>query len=159
MVNVNLTGSQVSRVAVIGANGASKSTAFKALVGEQLSTSGSFWKAAGLRLASWLSTPSTTRRSTCRRRRRSTSCGALRVTTAVDEESARSVECIVGVTGSYAPALTRRGRRRRRRRTRLVPWFRRPRWTAGRRKRRRPSVRGEVAVQTHRGQRWVEEVF
>merc|ERR1712203_1150790 len=41
----------VSRVAVIGANGAGKSTAIKVLVGEQLPTEGSIWKAAGLRLA------------------------------------------------------------------------------------------------------------
>ena len=37
-------------MAVIGANGAGKSTAIKVLVGEQLPTSGSIWKAAGLRL-------------------------------------------------------------------------------------------------------------
>merc|ERR1712003_578878 len=49
--DVNLTVSQVSRVAVIGANGAGKSTAIKVLVGEQLPTEGSIWKAAGLRLA------------------------------------------------------------------------------------------------------------
>ena len=51
IVDANLTVSQVSRVAVIGANGAGESTAIKALVGEQLPTSGSIWKAAGLRLA------------------------------------------------------------------------------------------------------------
>ena len=50
IVDVNLTVSQVSRVAVIGANGAGKSTAIMVLVGEQLPTSGSIWKAAGLRL-------------------------------------------------------------------------------------------------------------
>merc|ERR1719410_1760997 len=49
--DINLTVSQVSRVAVIGANGAGKSTAIKVLVGEQLPTEGSIWKAAGLRLA------------------------------------------------------------------------------------------------------------
>merc|ERR1719190_250325 len=49
--NVNLTVSQVSRVAVIGANGAGKSTAIKVLVGEQKPTEGSIWKAAGLRMA------------------------------------------------------------------------------------------------------------
>merc|ERR1712217_84566 len=49
--DVNLTVSQVSRVAVIGANGAGKSTAIKALVGEQKPTEGQIWKAAGLRLA------------------------------------------------------------------------------------------------------------
>merc|ERR1712003_575847 len=49
--DVNLTVSQVSRVAVIGANGAGKSTAIKVLVGEQLPTEGSIWKAQGLRLA------------------------------------------------------------------------------------------------------------
>merc|ERR1711937_959606 len=49
--DVNLTVSQVSRVAVIGANGAGKSTAIKVLVGEQKPTEGTIWKAAGLRLA------------------------------------------------------------------------------------------------------------
>merc|ERR1719159_1009395 len=51
IMNVNLTVSQVSRVAVIGANGAGKSTAIKVLVGEQKPTEGTIWKAAGLRLA------------------------------------------------------------------------------------------------------------
>jgi len=51
IVDVSLTVSQVSRVAVIGANGAGKSTAIKVLVGEQLPTEGSIWKAQGLRLA------------------------------------------------------------------------------------------------------------
>merc|ERR1712087_914340 len=41
----------VSRVAVIGANGAGKSTAIKVLVGEQKPTEGVIWKAAGLRMA------------------------------------------------------------------------------------------------------------
>merc|ERR1712050_478962 len=49
--DVNLTVSQVSRVAVIGANGAGKSTAIKVLVGEQKPTEGQIWKAAGLRMA------------------------------------------------------------------------------------------------------------
>jgi elongation factor 3 len=49
--DVNLTVSQVSRVAVIGANGAGKSTAIKVLVGEQKPTEGSIWKASGLRMA------------------------------------------------------------------------------------------------------------
>jgi len=51
IVDVGLTVSQVSRVAVIGANGAGKSTAIKVLVGEQKPTEGTIWKAAGLRLA------------------------------------------------------------------------------------------------------------
>jgi elongation factor 3 len=51
IMNVCLTVSQVSRVAVIGANGAGKSTAIKVLVGEQKPTEGSIWKAAGLRMA------------------------------------------------------------------------------------------------------------
>merc|ERR1712039_961752 len=51
ILDVNLTVSQVSRVAVIGANGAGKSTAIKVLVGEQKPTEGSIWKAAGLRMA------------------------------------------------------------------------------------------------------------
>mmetsp|Transcript_75542 Transcript_75542/g.119274 ORF Transcript_75542/g.119274 Transcript_75542/m.119274 type:complete len:391 (-) Transcript_75542:251-1423(-) len=50
-MDVSLTVSQVSRVAVIGANGAGKSTAIKVLVGEQKPTEGSIWKAAGLRMA------------------------------------------------------------------------------------------------------------
>merc|ERR1711881_328362 len=51
IMNVNLTVSQVSRVAVIGANGAGKFTAIKVLVGEQKPTEGVIWKAAGLRMA------------------------------------------------------------------------------------------------------------
>merc|ERR1712048_869527 len=51
IMDVNLTVSQVSRVAVIGANGAGKSTAIKVLVGEQKPSEGSIWKAAGLRMA------------------------------------------------------------------------------------------------------------
>jgi len=51
IVDVSLTVSQVSRVAVIGANGAGKSTAIKVLVGEQKPTEGSIWKASGLRMA------------------------------------------------------------------------------------------------------------
>merc|ERR1712127_693133 len=51
IMDVTLTVSQVSRVAVIGANGAGKSTAIKVLVGEQKPTEGTIWKAAGLRMA------------------------------------------------------------------------------------------------------------
>merc|ERR1719194_295405 len=51
IMDVSLTVSQVSRVAVIGANGAGKSTAIKVLVGEQKPTEGTIWKAAGLRMA------------------------------------------------------------------------------------------------------------
>merc|ERR1712093_368976 len=51
VMDVNLTVSQVSRVAVIGANGAGKSTAIKALVGEQAPSKGTIWKAPGLRMA------------------------------------------------------------------------------------------------------------
>merc|ERR1719191_944164 len=50
-MDVSLSVSQCSRVAVIGANGAGKSTAIKVLVGEQTPTSGTIWKAAGLRMA------------------------------------------------------------------------------------------------------------
>merc|ERR1711981_110391 len=51
IVDVTLPVSQVSRVAVIGANGAGKSTAIKVLVGEQKPTEGTIWKASGLRMA------------------------------------------------------------------------------------------------------------
>merc|ERR1712193_531586 len=50
IMDVNLTVSQVSRVAVIGANGAGKSTAIKVLVGEMMPQQGTIWKAAGLRM-------------------------------------------------------------------------------------------------------------
>lgn len=49
--DINLTVSQVSRVAVIGANGAGKSTAIKVLVGEQVAQKGQVWKAPGMRMA------------------------------------------------------------------------------------------------------------
>ena len=48
---VSLTVSQISRVAVIKANGAGKWTAIKAHVGEQLPSKGTIWKAPGLRMA------------------------------------------------------------------------------------------------------------
>merc|ERR1711939_1045544 len=51
IMDVSLTVSQVSRVAVIGANGAGKTTAIKVLVGEQTPSEGQIWKSAGLRLA------------------------------------------------------------------------------------------------------------
>jgi elongation factor 3 len=51
IMDVSLSVSQCSRVAVIGANGAGKSTAIKVLVGEQLPTQGTIWKAPGLRMA------------------------------------------------------------------------------------------------------------
>merc|ERR1712226_998406 len=51
IMDINLTCSQMSRVAVIGANGAGKSTAIKILVGEMTPQDGSIWKAAGLRMA------------------------------------------------------------------------------------------------------------
>merc|ERR1712167_504610 len=51
IMDINLTVSQVSRVAVIGANGAGKSTAIKILVGEMTPGSGTIWKASGLRMA------------------------------------------------------------------------------------------------------------
>merc|ERR1719194_117456 len=51
VMDVSLTVSQVSRVAVIGANGAGKSTAIKVLVGEQTPSEGQIWKSAGLRMA------------------------------------------------------------------------------------------------------------
>merc|ERR1711871_141061 len=49
--DVNLTVSQVSRVAVIGANGAGKTTAIKVFVGEMMPGQGTIWKASGLRMA------------------------------------------------------------------------------------------------------------
>merc|ERR1712242_206583 len=51
IVGVSLTVSQISRVAVIGANGAGKSTAIKVLVGESKPTEGTVWKVAGMRMA------------------------------------------------------------------------------------------------------------
>jgi len=51
ITDVNLQVSQCSRVAVIGANGAGKTTAIKVLVGEQLPTQGTIMKASGLRMA------------------------------------------------------------------------------------------------------------
>jgi len=50
IMDINLTCSQTSRVAVIGANGAGKSTAIKVFVGEMMPQEGTIWKAAGLRM-------------------------------------------------------------------------------------------------------------
>ena len=56
IVDVNLTVSQVSRVAVIGANGAGKSAVNKGLVGEQLPTSGFSGRPQVLGPSSWMTT-------------------------------------------------------------------------------------------------------
>jgi elongation factor 3 len=50
IMDINLTCSQTSRVAVIGANGAGKTSAIKVFVGEMLPQEGTLWKAAGLRM-------------------------------------------------------------------------------------------------------------
>merc|ERR1711937_619204 len=50
IMDINLTCSQMSRVAVIGANGAGKSTAIKVSVGEMMPQEGTIWKAADLRM-------------------------------------------------------------------------------------------------------------
>merc|ERR1719281_1947913 len=50
IMDISLTCSQMSRVAVIGANGAGKSTAIKVFVGEMMPQEGTIWKAAGLRM-------------------------------------------------------------------------------------------------------------
>ena len=49
--DVNLAASRVSRVAVIGANGAGKSTAIKILIGELKATKGEVYRHPNLRLA------------------------------------------------------------------------------------------------------------
>jgi elongation factor 3 len=49
--DINLSVCMLSRVAVIGANGAGKSTAIKLLVGESKADKGTVWKASGLRMA------------------------------------------------------------------------------------------------------------
>merc|ERR1712139_48487 len=49
--HVSLTVCQASRVAVVGANGAGKSTAIKLLIGELKPDSGSIWKHQNMRLA------------------------------------------------------------------------------------------------------------
>merc|ERR1719316_1683313 len=50
-MDIHLQASRVSRVAVIGANGAGKSTAIKLLTGELKATSGEVWRHPNLRLA------------------------------------------------------------------------------------------------------------
>merc|ERR1711904_595489 len=51
IMDVNLQVCMLSRVAVIGANGAGKSTAVKLLVGEAKPGKGTVWKAPGMRMA------------------------------------------------------------------------------------------------------------
>merc|ERR1712070_769743 len=51
IMDINLSVCMLSRVAVIGANGAGKSTAIKLLVGETKPDKGSIMKASGLRMA------------------------------------------------------------------------------------------------------------
>ena len=57
VMEFSLTVSQVCRAAVIGANGAGKSTAIKVLVAEQKPTEGSIWKVLGLRMVAELEAP------------------------------------------------------------------------------------------------------
>merc|ERR1711933_406297 len=80
IMDVSLTVSQVSRVAVIGANGAGKSTAIKVLVGEQKPTEGSIWKASGLRMAYVAQHAFHHLEKHMQARPLSTSCGASRET-------------------------------------------------------------------------------
>merc|ERR1711920_509836 len=49
--NITLTVCMASRVAVVGANGAGKSTAIKLLIGELKPASGVIWRHANMRLA------------------------------------------------------------------------------------------------------------
>merc|ERR1719321_1297366 len=49
--NITLTACMASRVAVVGANGAGKSTAIKLLIGELKPESGSIWRQQNMRLA------------------------------------------------------------------------------------------------------------
>merc|ERR1712151_1131533 len=49
--NISLTVCMASRVAVVGANGAGKSTAIKLLIGELKPAQGSIWRHANMRLA------------------------------------------------------------------------------------------------------------
>merc|ERR1719195_2557757 len=49
--DINLSACMLSRVAVIGANGAGKSTAIKLFVGEMKPSKGQLWQASGLRMA------------------------------------------------------------------------------------------------------------
>ena len=110
------TVSEVSRVAVIGASGEGKSTAIRVLVGEPLPTSGSIWKAAGLRLAyvahhafhhlekHMQETPTQYIMWRFAGNDGKESLEFKSDELSVDEESARSVKwCIDGVTGSVRP--------------------------------------------------------
>merc|ERR1712167_489966 len=51
MGNITLTACMASRVAVVGANGAGKSTAIKLLIGELKPESGTIWRHPNMRLA------------------------------------------------------------------------------------------------------------
>merc|ERR1712078_396239 len=74
--DINLEASRVSRVAVIGANGAGKSTAIKLLTGELIPTKGEVERHPNLRMAYVAQHASSTWRSTSPRRRCSTSWSA-----------------------------------------------------------------------------------
>jgi len=118
ITGVNLTVSQLSRVAVIGANGAGKTTAIKILVGEVEPTEGSIWKVPGLRMAyvaqhaihhlqnhvQETPTQYIMWRFAGNEDRESLEFKAEEIT--VDEAAARSVEwCIDGSTGVVRPCI------------------------------------------------------
>ena len=119
IMDVSLTVSQVSRVAVIGANGAGKSTAIKALVGEQAPSRGTIWKAPGLRMAYVAQhafhhlekhVPSTPTQYIMWRFAGNDDKESLEFATdklSVDEESARQRKwCIDAVTGEAHPCVS-----------------------------------------------------
>merc|ERR1712134_33661 len=116
IMDIDLTCSQMSRVAVIGANGAGKSTAIKVFVGEMMPQEGTIWKAAGLRMGyvaqhafhhlekHMNETPAQYIMWRFARNDDKESLEFKSDKLSVDEETARKVQwCIDGVTGGVRP--------------------------------------------------------
>merc|ERR1719194_201575 len=118
--DISLTCSQTSRVAVIGANGAGKTTAIKVFVGEMMPQQGTIWKASGLRMAyvaqhafhhlekHMQETPTQyiMWRFAGNDDKESLEFKSDKLT--VDEEAARQVQwCIDGVTGGVRPCTSK----------------------------------------------------
>merc|ERR1719321_2230577 len=135
IIDVSLTVSQVSRVAVIGANGAGKSTAIKVLVGEQTPSEGQIWKSAGLRMAyvaqhafhhlekHMQSTPTQYIMWRFAGNDDKESIEFKSQSLSVDEEAARAVKwCIDSVTAAVRAAPTPERTQRRLRSTRPQSW-------------------------------------
>merc|ERR1719198_1389437 len=135
IMDVSLTVSQCSRVAVIGANGAGKSTAIKFSSVSRRPPTARSGRPRACAWLMWLSTRSTTWRNTWARRLCSTSCGASQGTTTKRASSSSptsfpwtkpqrgaNLGALMRPPAQFGAAPARARTRRKRSRMRQTPW-------------------------------------